>query len=516
MTIILPQVNSLYHSLMSLVIDTRTRTITYGSGKTKEVKEKFPILEQMPIRKQEMLDKNNPALSLLSSAVPRLRCVTGSGSGLHNGSGSACAITPTLFLTAEHCIDPQEGDRYFLDFPMPDTSRRSSKSRQEEGGEYTLPTYDKDSGLTSLSVPVEVLAKEKETDLALLGLAPSVRKLNLPFHPRIKEDSNLPYLRIAPHAYCHPITVKAGHYHGSLPLQVTQGEVLINRVDDLDLTHVEDFIESVIKSRGANISDVISAHGLDQNEIVAFFSGLSQNSVDETFRGKIIATNLCNGGDSGGALINNNGELQGVTTNGILSGRFPFRHANPGVIASLLAIYGLRVVPKLLPVNSISAYAGVEDVHRFLDSTLGRKNLYRLVDGEASDVRITREEALVNHAASKATFLVQQALKESGQSGSTKVQLASGDKKRTVVCEKTPLDMDEVGKRAREAKPHWSSKRLPESKIKIPELTGLSGLTKSTTSRSTSAGKLSQIVRKVTKDTRGKNTEIALLRPYKI
>ena len=456
------------------------RIIQPGETKGEIQAEVFPITDQVSVKGNSLFDANgNPSILLpFSYAVPRLRVNLPDGNDTRSiACGSAAFITPEIAITANHVnaigvrdnhrspfqlvpgsrvLDEiskyaKRGCELFLDIPYPDSPETFFTARKSNGG----------SGISTVSLPVEILGEDPKFDSAILKLKGQPKDLNLPGLPKQKGGTRLPYLRISPDSPKKAdLVVKAGHGGGSEPLLISQGEVLIPDISEEHLQRLVTMYEA-IKSGGANMLGITGSNELSAENLLAAVSSMSRDDVLEFFSKNRLTTNVAEGGDSGGVLVNREtGEILGTTIVALQ----PF--LNNRIIAGALAGFGFGVRSEKLPVDHLSVYTGTGKILDNLDHTLGRKNLYRLIDGNAEEVQISPKEAILNAGVHRATVEVRQALKRTGLQTQPDVEVhvvykedpvKGRDKYKT----QRPLDMSDLSKRASRAPKHWAGEENP-------------------------------------------------------
>lgn len=435
--------------LRNLTTRKRVSDITIieaGNERKEKQVEESTLTTQQPITRTSSFDSNGDAsaLLLLSLGVPRVTMKLPNGKGVVPIGGGSCArIGKGIFLGANHVNamgigssdrNPlsgsdvlkdihdlmKQGAEIWVDFPVPVAPNIFSKSDDlYTRGEVQI-----------VSAKAVILGEDPKNDLAILGLEDPSADIHFPGIPTDK----IPLIRMgAETPSTGDLVAKVGHAGCSELTLVSVGEVI---VPELTPEQIDKIIDQVERARNSLLN--VFGELKKEADIRSVLEAIAQSPRIQlrTFEGKVVTNALANPGDSGGLLIKTKTrELAGTTVltlNPILNNR---------IAAGIITGYLLGVQPQHLPIDHLSAYTGVKPALELLDQTVGRQNLYRILDGKGEEVVVSKNEATINRNKHVAVFALRQSLKvELGDAHDVDATLQT----RHSITADSPLDINEL------------------------------------------------------------------------
>lgn len=469
--------------------ETADVTILEGGLERKEYRiDESTILRQISVGKESYFYPSGDPSSLLMLAlgVPRITMKLPNGKGVVPVGGGSCArIGKGIFLGANHVNSMGVGDiknplsgrdvlkkieeltnqgaEIWIDFPIPASpktifSGQLPETEKKSGIEAV--SFDKRSGIRIVSARAVILGEDVKNDLAILGLENPKADIVLPGVPQ----GNIPLVRLgAEYPEAGNLGIKVGHAGCSDETLITVGEVLIPELTREKVDEIIAQIEKLKGSVGNVLGDLKKDNSLNPRAILM---SLAQDPREQLkhFQGKVITNGLAEPGDSGGILIDpNTGEIRGTTVltlNPILNNR---------IAAGIISGYLLGVQPSHIPVDHLSAYTGIKPILELLDQTVGRKNLYRILDGKGEEVVVTKQEAHLNSTKHTAVFAVREAVKaeleHEGKGELTPDLIDSEIKSRHNFEVESPIDLNDLAQKVKAGRPQ----NLDSSELSVVE-----------------------------------------------
>ena len=462
--------------------------IESGSERKEKQVEESTLTTQQPITRTSSFNSNGDpsALLLLSLGVPRVTMKLPNGKGVVPIGGGSCArIGKGIFLGANHVNSMgigssdrnplsgsdvlkdihdlmKQGAEIWIDFPVPVAPSIFSKSRSSSLSEQYLKPLNKDSLYTGgdvqiVSAKAVILGEDPKNDLAILGLEDPNADIQFPGIPTDK----IPLIRMgAETPNIGDLVAKVGHAGCSELTLVSVGEVI---VPEMTSEQIDKIIDQVERAQNSLLN--VFGELKKEVDIRSILQAIAQSPRIQlrTFEGKVVTNALANPGDSGGLLIKTKtGELAGTTVltlNPILNNR---------IAAGIITGYLLGVQPQHLPIDHLSAYTGVKPALELLDQTIGRKNLYQILDGKGEEVVVSKKEATIIQNRHTAVFALRQSLNaELGDTHDVDATLQT----RHGITPDSPLDINELKDRASKSRESTGNAEVALEPAKTPSPT---------------------------------------------
>ncbi len=449
--------------------ETSNRTILEGGSERHETETtETTLTDQREINRASSFDINGDpsSLLLLSLGVPRVTMKLPNGKGTVPVGGGSCArIGKGIFVGANHVNamgigsrdrNPisgsdvlkdiheltKQGAEIWIDFPVPVAPTVFSQSNGASGSEIKI-----------VSVQAVILGEDPINDLAILGLKDPTADIQFPGIP----NNQMPLVRMgAEYPNVGDIVVKVGHAGCTDPTLVSVGEVIVSELTPEQIDKIAEQLKRLKHSLLNVFGELRTESGPG-----AILQAITQGPHIQlkTFQGKVVTNALAEPGDSGGVLIKTKTrEYAGTTVltlNSFLNNR---------LAAGIITGYLLGVQPQHIPVDHLSAYTGVRPTLELLDRTLGRQNLYRILDGNGEEVVVSQKEATINQGRHAAVFALRGAIKAELETDSATVTPLAVDAElqtRHQITPDAPLDSNALRDRVAQSRTTSFAEKLP-------------------------------------------------------